>query len=206
MSKKDTKQRFLNLYDMLNYDCQQIVCNTFRCLVEYKDDNFPEKGYQAYQIKNILDKHQQELGLSNLDVCNKVSYTPIYVKLDMQTYRSLKQWDFKLSEKQHNDLLIAIADVLAFREDEYKQFKINNVISKHQKKLNLSDKEVCEKVSKTPIYKQLSLDTYRGIKKRNSQSSKNSTNWLDHIAKVLNISKADYYKNLTPEAKKESKP
>ena len=117
----------------------------------------------------------------------------------MDLYRSLPY--------EYQSIVISTFKCLTNIDDEktkgYKPFDIVGLIQSHQKELNLTDSEVCNKV--TNLYwkdnpnseKMLTEDTYRKIKQRNTQSSQSSTKWLDYIAKALEFKCEDYSKYLT---------
>ena len=81
---------------------------------------------------------------------------------------------------------------------------IAGVIKYHQKKLKYSNKDVCDKVNalidknNNPSDRYLWPDTFQKILDRNTQSSRDSTNFLDYIALALEFDE-DEYKYLSKE-------
>lgn len=86
----------------------------------------------------------------------------------------------------------------------FKPYDVAGVIKYHQKKLNYSNKDVCEKVNNLidenndPSDEYLSVNTFQKIISRNTQSSKDSTNFLHYIALALEFDE-DEYKYLSKE-------
>ena len=101
--------------------------------------------------------------------------------------------------------------VNAFNKD-YKPFDITQVIEFYQTKRGYSNTQVCDKVMEIYAEKHkddkddetenqvcFSEDTYRKIKKRNTQSSHSKTNWLNLIAEALEFDPKLYHRYVTPE-------
>ena len=82
-----------------------------------------------------------------------------------------------------------------------KPYDVAGVIKLHQSEKGYTDQEVCDKVNENigEDDKLLDVDVYQKIKQRNTQSSKNDTNWLSKIAQVLDFSACEYRDFLSPE-------
>ena len=65
------KENFLEIFNQLNYDYQNIVLSTFRCLATYED--ILPLNYKPFDISRLITKRQKELNLSDVEVCNKVN-------------------------------------------------------------------------------------------------------------------------------------
>ncbi len=84
-------------------------------------------------------------------------------------------------------------------------YDITKTIKTHQKELKYKNQKVCDKVN--AILEQensnsdrlLSVETFCTIKKRNTQTSQQGTNWLKYIAQVLKFEEDEYQKHLTKE-------
>ena len=79
-----------------------------------------------------------------------------------------------------------------------KKYKFNELLKSQQDILMLSDSDVCERVDALRNDEViLTEDTYRKIKKRNSQNP----TWRNNLMEVLDISEEDLTSNLTDEYK-----
>ena len=93
-------------------------------------------------------------------------------------------------------------------EKGYKPFDVAGLIIMKRDELGLSNKEICEQVTKLfqaehPESKKILMESdFHKMLRRNTQSSKSSTNWLTYIAKVLCFDVADYKKHLTTDGLK----
>lgn len=91
----------------------------------------------------------------------------------------------------------------SFTEKGYQPYAISELINYNQQKLGYTDEEVCEIVydlfnkSNPKSDKVLTIETYRKIKQRNTQTSQRGTNWLEYIAQALRFDSSDYKKYLT---------
>ena len=91
----------------------------------------------------------------------------------------------------------------SFTEKGYQPYAISELINYNQQKLGYTDEEVCEIVydlfnkSNPKSDKVLTIETYRKIKQRNTQTSQRGTNWLEYIAQALRFDSYDYKKYLT---------
>lgn len=73
MSKSNiAKKNFIDLYNQLSYDYKNIVLSTFRCLAFYKNPKSRGK-YKPYDVAGLINEHQQRLGYSDHEVCEKVN-------------------------------------------------------------------------------------------------------------------------------------
>lgn len=90
-----------------------------------------------------------------------------------------------------------------FPEKGYKPYDIAGLIKYHQKKLNYSDQDMCNKVNDLSLNDDTSYDLYLStdnfykIKHRNTQTSKKGTNFLKYIAQALEFDYEEYKKYLT---------
>ena len=91
----------------------------------------------------------------------------------------------------------------SFTEKGYQPYAISELINYNQQKLGYTDEEVCDIVydlfykSNPESHKVLTIETYRKIKQRNTQTSQRGTNWLEYIAQALHFDSSDYKKYLT---------
>lgn len=113
-----TKERFLSLYNQLPLDYQYVILGTFKYLASY-DVPPPEKGYQAYNVTEVIEEHQKKKKYSNSKVCDEISkliesgQRKSDRTLDVRTYRRIKERNTQ-SSKTNTNWLELIADVLEF--------------------------------------------------------------------------------------------